>query len=149
MSNKIGWLAGLALVAAGLSLVQAKKSKDKPKKEVWTDPADPTLPADFKFQGEYVSASARGGTRLPGDRAGQGHLPGGRLPRRPARRGLGRQEQDPHRRQARRRQGDVQPRNKDGKRALQVRRAGQFSATTPSSRRPARRTIPARSAARP
>src|SRR5690348_5179443 len=25
-------------------------------KDVWTDPQDPTLPADFKFQGEYTGA---------------------------------------------------------------------------------------------
>jgi hypothetical protein len=31
------------------------KTKDK-KKEVWTDANDPTLPVDFKFQGEYAGA---------------------------------------------------------------------------------------------
>ena len=29
-----------------------EKKPEKPK-EVWTDPADPTLPSDFKYQGEY------------------------------------------------------------------------------------------------
>jgi hypothetical protein len=57
MTKRLGWLAALSLVAAGLALVllptgpcQAQKDK---KKEVWTDPSDPTLPADFAFQGEY------------------------------------------------------------------------------------------------
>jgi len=34
---------------------KVEKKKETPKaKEVWTDANDPTLPADFKFQGEYV-----------------------------------------------------------------------------------------------
>jgi hypothetical protein len=33
---------------------QDEKKKVEKKKEVWTDPSDPTLPADFKFQGEYA-----------------------------------------------------------------------------------------------
>jgi len=32
------------------------QQKDKPK-EVWTDPADPTLPIDFKIQGEYAATN--------------------------------------------------------------------------------------------
>jgi hypothetical protein len=28
------------------------------KKEVWTNPADPTLPSDFKFQGEYATSAS-------------------------------------------------------------------------------------------
>ena len=54
-------MTALALVAC-LGLValtvpthaQGDKKKVEKKKEVWTDPSDPTLPADFKFQGEYV-----------------------------------------------------------------------------------------------
>ena len=58
----------LALVAALSPVATAqgdKKKADKKvekkgekKKEVWTDASDPTLPADFKYQGEYV---AKGG----------------------------------------------------------------------------------------
>ena len=66
MTKRLGWLAALLLLTAGLALVllraepaQAQKSKDK-KKEVWTDPADPTLPADFAFQGEYVNCGKGG-----------------------------------------------------------------------------------------
>src|SRR5947209_15421051 len=37
------------------------KKNGKPKaKEVWTDPHDPLLPADYKIQGEYVGAGADG-----------------------------------------------------------------------------------------
>jgi hypothetical protein len=36
---------------------------DKNPKGVWTDPRDPTLPPDFKYQGEYLGA-APGGARL-------------------------------------------------------------------------------------
>src|SRR5580765_5781631 len=45
----------LGIFAAGR--VDADKKKDKKvekKKEVWTDADHPSLPADFKFQGEYV-----------------------------------------------------------------------------------------------
>ncbi len=37
---------------------ETKKGKKKKGTEVWTDPADPTIPVDFKYQGEYVSAGA-------------------------------------------------------------------------------------------
>ena len=39
-----------------LTLLEAPAQEKKPPKakEVWTDPSDPTLPADFKIQGEYV-----------------------------------------------------------------------------------------------
>src|SRR5437867_3116100 len=33
---------------------QPSSAGDKKPKEVWTDPADPSLPIDFKLQGEYV-----------------------------------------------------------------------------------------------
>jgi Domain of Unknown Function (DUF1080) len=64
MTKRLGWLAALSLLVAGLALVllraepaQAQKEK---KKEVWTDPADETLPADFPFQGEYVTPGKGG-----------------------------------------------------------------------------------------
>jgi hypothetical protein len=48
-------------LAVSIGPVGAEKKADKKiekktekKKEVWTDTSDPTLPADFKFQGEYV-----------------------------------------------------------------------------------------------
>lgn len=51
-------------VAKDKAKVKAKqkdKGKAKPKnKEVWTDPADPTLPVDFKIQGEYVTETSPG-----------------------------------------------------------------------------------------
>jgi hypothetical protein len=59
-------IALVCLLVAGLGAVTAlgqtggdKKTEKKgeKKKEVWTDPSDPTLPADFQFQGEYVYAS--------------------------------------------------------------------------------------------
>lgn len=40
-----------------------EKKKDPPRKEVWTDPADSSLPADFKVQGEYVG-NITGGDKL-------------------------------------------------------------------------------------
>ena len=39
---------------------QGDKKKGEKKKEVWTDASDPTLPADFKFQGEYEHAVPQG-----------------------------------------------------------------------------------------
>jgi hypothetical protein len=52
------------LVCLAVSIVghtgEVKKSDKKveKKKEVWTDASDPSLPADFKFQGEYASKDA-------------------------------------------------------------------------------------------
>jgi len=43
---------GLATLTAPTKAQDEKKKVEK-KKEVWTDPSDPTLPPDFKFQGEY------------------------------------------------------------------------------------------------
>ncbi len=37
------------------------EKKGEKKKEVWTDASDPSLPADFKFQGEYFAEVLRGG----------------------------------------------------------------------------------------
>src|SRR5438132_1579630 len=54
----VGLFAVLAafIVAAVASLSEAggDKKKGEKKKEVWSSQDDPTLPADFKFQGEYV-----------------------------------------------------------------------------------------------
>ena len=43
---------GVATLTAPAS-AQGEKKKVEKKKEVWTDASDSTLPADFKFQGEY------------------------------------------------------------------------------------------------
>ncbi len=56
----VGAVFGLALLL-GLgrhaSTGQEKKAGDK---KVWTDVTDPSLPADFKFQGEYVGETKEG-----------------------------------------------------------------------------------------
>lgn len=44
----------LATLAAALGLTAPSFAADPKQKEVWTDPADPTLPADFQIQGEYA-----------------------------------------------------------------------------------------------
>jgi hypothetical protein len=52
-------LAALLAIPAILAIAPAgpaEEPKDKKKKEVWTDPADPTIPVDFKFQGEYAGS---------------------------------------------------------------------------------------------
>lgn len=74
-------LCGLFLGLPGIGM-DAGQNK-KPAKEVWTDPKDPTLPEDFKFQGEYVG-SYDGGDKLACQviALGDGHfqavfLPGG------------------------------------------------------------------------
>lgn len=48
-------LATLLGLCTATSIAQGDKKTEKKvvKKEVWTDASDPTLPADFKFQGEY------------------------------------------------------------------------------------------------
>lgn len=51
-------LCGLFLGLPGIGM-DAGQNK-KPAKEVWTDPKDPTLPENFKYQGEYVGASDDG-----------------------------------------------------------------------------------------
>lgn len=43
-----------ALPGAAQDKKETKKAEPKKTKEVWTDPNDPTLPVDFKIQGEYV-----------------------------------------------------------------------------------------------
>jgi hypothetical protein len=62
------WAALAALFAFPALLAITSAGADEPKgknkkKEVWTDPADPTIPADFKYQGEYVG-SIKGGGKL-------------------------------------------------------------------------------------
>ncbi len=50
----IALIACLGLAALTVpTQAQGEKKKVEKKKEVWTDPSDSTLPADFKFQGEY------------------------------------------------------------------------------------------------
>ena len=43
----------LRLRAAERDGRDGREEKGEAKKEVWTDASDPSLPADFKFQGEY------------------------------------------------------------------------------------------------
>lgn len=58
MSRLARWGAALLLLAVPALLVvlasPACAQKGKRFKDVWTDANDPTLPADFKYQGEYV-----------------------------------------------------------------------------------------------
>lgn len=53
-----------AIAVSSLALIEirAGEKKEAPKKtkEVWTDPADTTLPPDFKIQGEYLGSNAAG-----------------------------------------------------------------------------------------
>jgi len=51
----------LVLAATPATAEDDTKEKKEKKKEVWTDPSDPTLPADFKIQGEYVGKIEGGG----------------------------------------------------------------------------------------
>jgi hypothetical protein len=69
---------GLAL--AGHAGLAGEKKADPKTKEVWTDAADPTLPADFKIQGEYVSSAPKFGCQIIALGSGQFQavvLPGG------------------------------------------------------------------------
>ena len=65
-----GLLAMFALVTLGQTGEKKadKKVEKKPekKKEVWTDASDPSLPADFKFQGEYTGEVAVSGGKIRG-----------------------------------------------------------------------------------
>jgi Domain of Unknown Function (DUF1080) len=69
MRSRQPWLfvaIGLS-VAIGFALTGRagdKKNGDKKPREVWTDAADPTLPADFRIQGEYVSDSPKFGCQI-------------------------------------------------------------------------------------
>jgi hypothetical protein len=53
----------VVIALAGLMLPNPSDAGGKKTKEVWTDPADPSLPVDFKLQGEYVG-EARGGGKV-------------------------------------------------------------------------------------
>ena len=53
LACSIALTASLGLAVLTSSGHAESKKKTEKKKEVWTDPSDPTLPADFKFQGEY------------------------------------------------------------------------------------------------
>lgn len=71
------WTLGTLLGFAGLACLalthetigqqpgekKAEKKKAKPNEPVWTDASDPTIPADFKIQGEYVG-TVEGGDKL-------------------------------------------------------------------------------------
>ena len=66
LRNRMFMACMLGLVAlAGQTFSKAQQAKEGKKKaaSVWTDPADPTLPADFKIQGEYVGG-IQGGDKL-------------------------------------------------------------------------------------
>lgn len=60
----LGWIVcgSFAFVALPAHSQDKKtEKKQEKKKEVWTDASDPTLPADFKFQGEYFIDNVRSG----------------------------------------------------------------------------------------
>lgn len=59
---------------------KTETKKGEKKKEVWTDASDPTLPADFKFQGEYAFAGGACQVIALGNGAFQGVLYDGGLP---------------------------------------------------------------------
>jgi hypothetical protein len=64
----VAWpVLALILVAPGASGQDDTKKKEKPAKTwkgVWTDPSDPTISADFKYQGEYVSPDGKIGVQV-------------------------------------------------------------------------------------
>ena len=47
-------------VLAAMTFQACGEDKTTKKTEVWIDPNDPTLPVDFKVQGEYVGSTAEG-----------------------------------------------------------------------------------------
>src|ERR1700730_6492369 len=51
-------------ISGRAGLAGEKKTGDKKPREVWTDAADPTLPPDFKIQGEYVSDDSKFGCQI-------------------------------------------------------------------------------------
>src|SRR5262245_49064776 len=66
MRNALPFVAAALLGLAGLPALdgadEAKKDKEKPKAKpkwanTWTDSDDKTLPADYKYQGEYSGDS--------------------------------------------------------------------------------------------
>jgi len=77
MCKLTSWLLVLALCVSAASMTaiaqsgdkkeekkKQEKKQEKKKQEVWTDAADPTLPADFKFQGEYVDVKNKLGCQV-------------------------------------------------------------------------------------
>ena len=52
-------LGTLACFAVSIVGHAGDVKKVEKKKEVWTDASDPSLPADFKFQGEYANKAAK------------------------------------------------------------------------------------------
>src|SRR4051812_38538202 len=60
--NRIRLVWAVALPVAALLVVLSTGAIAQPKKEkgVWSDPADSTLPPDFKVQGEYVGEIKEG-----------------------------------------------------------------------------------------
>jgi hypothetical protein len=53
------WLGFTLLAAPAQTGDKKAEKKGEKKKEVWTDASDPTLPADFKYQGEYQAAAVQ------------------------------------------------------------------------------------------
>jgi hypothetical protein len=49
-------LMGTLLVGVACCLTIGSQAAEKSDKTVWTDPKDPTIPPDFKFQGEYLTS---------------------------------------------------------------------------------------------
>lgn len=66
---------GFALALLGTTLLAQSKAK-----EVWTDPSDSSLPADFKFQGEYAGEKLGAQVISLGDGAFQAVVLKGGLP---------------------------------------------------------------------
>jgi hypothetical protein len=55
------WLGFTLLAAPAQTGDKKTEKKGEKKKEVWTDASDPSLPVDFKYQGEYFAADIRSG----------------------------------------------------------------------------------------
>jgi hypothetical protein len=63
------FVAAICLSLASLPAAAQKgdkktEKKQEKKKDVWTDAADPSLPGDFKFQGEYLDAKSKLGCQV-------------------------------------------------------------------------------------
>ena len=78
MTRYVNALPMILLLVGATTPLQAQSKKST---EVWTDPADPSLPVDFKIQGEYKGVDARGdklGCQVIA--LGNGIFPGGPTP---------------------------------------------------------------------
>jgi hypothetical protein len=64
LSLAIALTATLGFALANQAGSAGDKKSEKKNKEVWTDAADPTLPADFKIQGEYISSDSKLGCQI-------------------------------------------------------------------------------------